>query len=150
MARQQAEHLAEGVRGESGARGAGFLAPDFLAIELENVLGFHAQQRDLFLGKTIGEEDIALFVKGSKLLGRKLHSVLPVAVAAVARLLKRYFRGRAANCQRPGAPYSCMARRNKNTDASNIVGTASGISVACGTERATSGTIHRAATMVFS
>ena len=91
VSRQQAEHLAEGVRGESGARRAGFLAPDFLAVELEDVLGFHAQQRDLFLGKTIGEEDVALFVEGSKLLGRKLHSALPVAVAAVASALEALF-----------------------------------------------------------
>ena len=69
MARQQPEHLAEGVRGESGARRAGLLAPDFLAVELEDVLGFDAQQRDFFFRETIGKEDVALFVEGSKLFG---------------------------------------------------------------------------------
>src|ERR1700690_2637199 len=97
MARQQAEHFAEGVRGEGGARGAGLLAPDFLAVELEDVLGFHAQQRDLFLGEAIGEENVALFVEGSKLLGVELHGRRSlIRLRPVVRLLRPYFRARAA------------------------------------------------------
>ena len=92
MARQQAEHFAEGVRGEGGARGAGLLAPDFLAVELEDVLGFHAQQRDLFLGEAIGEEDVALFVEGSKLLGVELHGQRSlIRLRPVVRLLVPLF-----------------------------------------------------------
>src|SRR6202142_2365251 len=151
MARQQAEHFAEGVRGEGGARGAGLLAPDFLAVELEDVLGFNAQQRDLFLGEAIGEEDVALFVKGAKLLGVELHGQRSlIRRRPVARLLYRYFRGRAAKCQSLGTPHSFMARCSNIAKASNRVGTASGISVASGLERAISGTIHSAARIVFS
>ena len=77
MARQQAEHLAEGVRGEGGARRAGLLAPDFLAVELEDVLGFDAQQRDLFFREAIGKKDVALLVEGAKLFGVELHERAP-------------------------------------------------------------------------
>src|ERR1035437_5839941 len=57
---------------------------------------------------------------------------------------------RTAKRHRLGAPHSFMARRNNRVKASNRAGTASGISVACGIERATSGTIHSAAKIVFS
>ena len=39
MAGQQAECLVERVRGKGGARRARFLAPHFLAVELEDRLG---------------------------------------------------------------------------------------------------------------
>ncbi len=77
MARQQAEHLAEGVGGEGGARRAGLLAPDLLAVELEDVVGFRAQERDLFFREAIGKEDVALLVEGAKLLGAELHGRAP-------------------------------------------------------------------------
>ena len=77
MARQQAEHLVELVRGEGGARRAGLLAPDFLAVELEDVVGFRAQQRDLVFGEAIREKTVALLVEGLELLGGKLHGRAP-------------------------------------------------------------------------
>ncbi len=43
MADQQAEHLAEGVRREGGARRAGLLAPDLLAVGLEDLLALDAR-----------------------------------------------------------------------------------------------------------
>jgi hypothetical protein len=88
MARQQAEHFAEGVGGEGGARRAGLLAPDFLAIELEDGVGFQAQERDLFLGEAVGEETVALLVESLELFGGKLHGRrAPSKLAAVVRLL---------------------------------------------------------------
>jgi hypothetical protein len=73
VSRQQAEHFAEGVRGKRGARRAGLLAPDFLAIEFEDVFGFDAQQRDFFFREAIREENVTLFVEGAKLFGVELH-----------------------------------------------------------------------------
>ena len=63
MAGEQAKRLVEGVGGEGGARRAGLLAPHFLAIELENRLGFVAQLRDFLLGKTVRKEQVALLVE---------------------------------------------------------------------------------------
>jgi hypothetical protein len=40
-------------RGHPVRAGAGLLAPDFLAVELEDVVGFRAQQRDLLLAEAI-------------------------------------------------------------------------------------------------
>ncbi len=77
MARHHLEHLVELVRGKGGARRAGLLAPDFLPVELEDVVGLDAQQRDLFLGEAVREEDVALLVEGLDLLGGKLHGALP-------------------------------------------------------------------------
>ena len=70
VARHDLEHRIEFVRGKSGAWRAGFLAPDFRAVEFQNVVGFATQERDLFFRKTIGEEDVALFVEGFDLIGR--------------------------------------------------------------------------------
>ena len=84
MLRHHLENLIEFVRGKCGARRAGLLAPDLLAIELEDVVGLGTQQRDLFLGEAIGEEDVTLFVEGLELLGTELHGRrLPEYVAAV-------------------------------------------------------------------
>jgi hypothetical protein len=58
------------VGGESGARRAGFLAPDLFAIELEDRLGIVAQQRDFLFGKTVRKEQVALLVELLKLLRR--------------------------------------------------------------------------------
>ena len=49
MARHDLKHLVELVSGKSCPRRAGFLAPDFLAVELEDVVRLCAQQRDLIL-----------------------------------------------------------------------------------------------------
>ena len=69
MARHHLEHLIELVRGKGGARRAGFLAPDFRAVELEDVVGLGAQKRDLFFREAVGKEDVTLLVKGLELLG---------------------------------------------------------------------------------
>ena len=68
MAGQQPERLVEGMRGKGGARRAGLLAPDFLAVELEDRLGVVAQQRDLLLGEAVREEQVALLVEVLELL----------------------------------------------------------------------------------
>ena len=69
MAHQQAEHLVEGVRGKGGARRAGLLAPDLLAVGIEDGFALDAQQRDLLLAEAIREEDEALIVEGLELFG---------------------------------------------------------------------------------
>ena len=69
MAHQQAEHLAEGVGGEGRSRRAGLLAPDLLAVGLEDLLALDAQQRDLLLREAVRQEDVALVVEGFELLG---------------------------------------------------------------------------------
>src|ERR1043166_5292197 len=71
--REQTEHFAVGMGGKRGARRAGFLAPYFLALGLEVVLGLRAQQRDFLLGEAVGEEQIAWLVEVGDLLGRELH-----------------------------------------------------------------------------
>src|SRR5262245_66655536 len=73
MPREQAEHLAEGVRGKRGPRCPGLLAPDFLAVLRENTRGFRAKQRDLLLGEAIGEEHVTLLIEGLQLVGRQSH-----------------------------------------------------------------------------
>ena len=70
MAGEQTERLVESVRGKSGARRAGLLAPDLLAIEFQDRLGIVAQQRDLFLAEAVREEQIALLVELLQLAGR--------------------------------------------------------------------------------
>jgi len=77
MARHDLEHLVELVRGKGGAWRAGFFAPDLRAIELEDFVGFNAQQRDLVLGEATGEEDVALLVKCFELLGVELDGRAP-------------------------------------------------------------------------
>src|SRR4029077_15422662 len=77
MARHDLEHFIELMRGKGRARRAGLFAPDFLAIELEDVFRLRAQKRDLFFRETVWEEDIALFVESLELLGGKFHGVLP-------------------------------------------------------------------------
>ena len=69
MAHQQAEHLAEGVGREGGARRAGFFAPDLLAVGLEDLLALDAEQRDLLLREAVRQEDVAFVVEGLELLG---------------------------------------------------------------------------------
>src|SRR5262249_58963131 len=64
MAHQKAEHLVEGVRGKGGARRAGLLAPDLLALGFQDRFALDAQQRDLLLGEAIGDEGEALVGEG--------------------------------------------------------------------------------------
>ena len=45
------------------------LAPDLLAVGLEDAVGLDAQQRDLVLGEAVGKEDVALLVESLELLG---------------------------------------------------------------------------------
>jgi hypothetical protein len=63
--------------GEGGARRAGLLAPDLLAVGLEDLLALDAQQRDLLLGEAVRQEDIALIVEGFELVGVKAASRAP-------------------------------------------------------------------------
>src|SRR4029079_3550252 len=69
MADQQPEYLAEGVRGERRSRRAGLLAPDLLAVGLEDLLALDAQERDLVLREAVRQKDVALSVEGFELLG---------------------------------------------------------------------------------
>src|SRR5262249_27020467 len=66
-----------GVGGESGARRAGFLAPDLLAIGPKNPVGLAAQKRDLLFGEAIRKKEVALLLEGFDLLRREIHGVLP-------------------------------------------------------------------------
>src|SRR5665213_502422 len=153
MPRHHLEHLIELVRGEGGARRARFFAPDFLPVELENVVGFGAQERDLFLRKTVRKKDIALVVEGLELLGGKLHGRAPLdkrCGRCSALVACAYFRERAGKGQIKCAPDSAMARCSKKPKASSITGTAKGIRAASATERVTKGTIQSAASRVFS
>jgi hypothetical protein len=77
MAGEQAERLVERVRGKGGARRARFLAPDLLAIELEDRLGVIAQQRDFLFTETVRKEQITVFVELFQLRGRELHGGIP-------------------------------------------------------------------------
>src|SRR5437660_1418319 len=92
MTGQQAEGLVERVRGESGARRTGFLAPYFLAIEFEDRLGIIAQQRDLLLAEAIRKKQIALFVEGFDLSGVELHDAFPDAF--LTRFVMRFRKSR--------------------------------------------------------
>src|SRR5712691_7901585 len=76
MMGEQPKYLAEGVRGERGARRARFLPPYFLALGLEDGLGLGAEQGDLLLGEAIGEKQVTLRVEIRELLGRELHGSL--------------------------------------------------------------------------
>jgi hypothetical protein len=73
VADQQAEHLAEGVRGEGGSRSAGLFPPDLLTVGLENLLALAAQLRDLLFGEAIGQKNVALVVEGFELRGGEFH-----------------------------------------------------------------------------
>src|SRR5579871_1476153 len=76
MVAEDAERLVVSVRGESGARSAGLLAPDFLTIAAVNLLGFRAQHRDFLFAEAVGEEEIAFVVEILELLRGELHGVL--------------------------------------------------------------------------
>ena len=75
MRGEQAEHFAEGVGREGGARRAGFLPPDFLPVGGQDVLRLGAEELDLLLGEAIGKEDEALFVEAADLFGAQSHAV---------------------------------------------------------------------------
>src|SRR5262249_35759564 len=69
MTSEQPERLVEGVRRKGGARRAGFFAPHLLAARVPGCLRVAAQQCDLFLGKAVREEQIALLVEFFELSG---------------------------------------------------------------------------------
>jgi hypothetical protein len=58
--RHQSEGLIVSMGGESGPRGAGFLAPHLLTVGSENIIGLAAQKRDLLLGEAIRKKQVAL------------------------------------------------------------------------------------------
>ena len=89
MPRQQAKYLTESMGGKGRARCPSLLAPHFLAVELEDILGLCTQQRDLVLGETIGEKNVAPLVEGLQLLGGKSHSASPSSHAPRFRGLLR-------------------------------------------------------------
>jgi hypothetical protein len=60
---QAAEGLVVRMRGEGRTRDAGLLAPDLLAIQLEDLLGLVLQQLHLFRVEGLGEEKPALAVE---------------------------------------------------------------------------------------
>src|SRR5690242_601416 len=76
---------------ECRTRCAGLFAPYFLPIKFKDVFSLNAQERYLFLGKAVGEENIALFVKGRELIGGQFHDALP-GNSAVLRLLHPFYR----------------------------------------------------------
>jgi len=80
--RHQPERLVIGVRGEGGARRAGLLAPDLLAIAPENLVRFAAQDRNLLFGEAVREKHVTLLIKSLDLLGGELHGVLPGTVVS--------------------------------------------------------------------
>src|SRR5262249_9463813 len=84
MAGEQAECLVECVRSKGGARRARLLAPDLLAIELEDRFGVIAQKRDFLFIETVLKEQIALLVEIFQLRGGKLHGGVPCAFPKMA------------------------------------------------------------------
>src|ERR1700720_1260857 len=74
---QQTERLVEGMRGKGGARGARLLAPDLLAVALEDRFGVIAQKRDFLLVEAVREKQIAEFVELFELYGAKRHDATP-------------------------------------------------------------------------
>ena len=141
MPRQQAEDIAEGMRGKGGARRPALFPPDFLPVELEDFFRFVAQQRDFFLAEAVGKEDKALFVEGADLFGAELH------ICFVSRCRPTRYRShltvRAEKAKAAARRFSSAARRSSSTKAARSNGAASGINVASAKLRATSGTIHR-------
>src|ERR1043166_1201458 len=122
MMREQTEHFAVGMGGKRGARRAGFLAPYFLALGLEDVLGLRAQQRDFLLGEAVGEEQIALLVEVGDLLGRELHLSPP------GRDVRQF--SASQNRQRLGAVPTAPHEMNRTSEADRIQGAARGYSIA--------------------
>jgi hypothetical protein len=90
MMRQQAKHLVVFVRREGGARRAALLAPDFLAMLAENLVGAAAHQGDLFFGEAIGKEAVALLVELAQLLGGQIHAGLQGRRRGRGRTLPRF------------------------------------------------------------
>ena len=81
MVPEQAERLVIGVRGKGGARRAGLLAPDLLAVGGVDLLGLVAQDRDFLLREAAGQEQIAFFSELPKLLRRQRHrGLLPMTM----------------------------------------------------------------------
>jgi hypothetical protein len=69
------------MRGKSGARRPGLFAPHFPAVSRVNLLGLVAQDRDLFLQKAAGQEQIPFVSELPKLLRRQRHrSSLPLKI----------------------------------------------------------------------
>src|ERR1043166_4330806 len=122
MMREQTEHFAVGMGGKRGTRRAGFLAPYFLALGLEDVLGLRAQQRDFLLGEAVGEEQIALLVEVGDLLGRELHLSPPGRDV-------RQFSAR-QNRRGIGAVPTAPHEMNRTSEAGRIQGAARGYSIA--------------------
>src|SRR5262249_48714404 len=117
--RHQPEGLVVGVGGESGARRAGLLAPDLLAIAPENLVRFAAQNRDLLFGEAVREKHVTLLVEGLDLFGCEVHGVLPGTVvsfvaasslaasgAKITRLRRRMGGLRSATVAAGGRPVS--------------------------------------------
>src|SRR5258705_536369 len=102
MARHHFENFIELMCGEGGARRAGFFPPDFLAVELEDVVGLEPQQRDLFLGETVREKDVALLVESLELFRRELHGrrSLYLGGRCPARRFRSQSTARAEKCHR--------------------------------------------------
>src|SRR4029077_11760135 len=75
--REQAEDFVELVRGERGARRAGFLPPDLGAVELEDRVALRAHQRDFVVGEAVGKIKIAKLVELTELLGGQSHGIPP-------------------------------------------------------------------------
>src|SRR5215472_8785866 len=74
---QETKCLVESMRSKGGARRARFLAPDLLAIELEDRCGVIAKERYFFLVEAVREEQIPEFVELFDLCGAERHGAFP-------------------------------------------------------------------------
>ena len=139
------------MRGEGRARRAGFLAPDFLAVLLENVLGFRAQQRDLFFGEAIGEEDVALLVEGPSCSALSFMVALPDECGrcsgSLTAILVRAPQN-ATGLRDAAFVHGAAQQEGESNEHRPELPTESASPAE--TERATIGTIHNAAKIVFS
>jgi hypothetical protein len=83
MAAEQAEPLAVGVRGKSGARRPRLLAPHLFPVGAVDRLGLVPQRGDLVRTEAIGQKQITLVVERLQLLGAQPHGSSPWPVAPI-------------------------------------------------------------------